>query len=368
ISRSADKTPTGEEANAHQQSIKGRLVDEAGNPLPGATVAIKGTSAAVTTDEAGNYQIDVPGAGGVLVFSMLGFEPQEHPINGLSIINATLKASISDLEEVVVVGYGVQKKVNLTGAVSAIDGEALAMRPSGQTSAALQGLASGVTVTQRSGKPGSDGGGSRIRGIGTLGDANPMVLLDGVEGSMNNIDPNLIASVSILKDAASASIYGSRAANGVILITTKRGDGDRVSINYNNYIGFQDPTNMPEIVDALDHMLLTNEAYVNTGKTPLYSDDLIAGYRSQGGVSSDAYPNTDWQKAVLTESGLQQSHFLTVNGGTKNVKMLTSFGYFNQKGIIDNTGFKRFTIRNNVDITFSNKLSGRIDFQYVNPI
>src|SRR5690606_1592569 len=268
--------------------------------------------------------------------------------NGSSVINVTMKASISDLDEVVVVGYGVQKKVNLTGAVSAIDGEALAMRPSGQTSAALQGLAPGVTVTQRSGKPGSDGGGIRIRGIGTMGDANPMVLIDGIEGSMNNIDPNLIESVSILKDAASASIYGSRAANGVILITTKRGNGDQLSVDYNNYVGWQDPTNMPKIVNGLDHMLLTNEAYVNTGRTPLYPEATIEGYRQANGVSSDAYPNTDWQKEVLTGNGMQQSHFLTINGGTQKVKMLTSFGYFDQEGIIENTGFKRCTIRSYV--------------------
>src|SRR5690606_31864628 len=132
--------------------------------------------------------------------------------------------------------------------------------------------------------------------------------------------------ISILKDAASASIYGSRAANGVVLITTKRGKSDQISINYNNYIGWQAPTNMPEIVNALDHMLLTNEAYVNTGRTPLYTDQMIEGYRDQNGVSSDAYPNTDWQEQTITGNGLQQSHFLTIDGGTQKVRMLTSFG------------------------------------------
>ncbi|MGK6350979.1 SusC/RagA family TonB-linked outer membrane protein [Parapedobacter sp. DT-150] len=352
-----------------QASINGRITDESGNPLPGATVTIKGTSTAATSNENGNYQITLPGQGGTLVFTMLGFDVLEQPVSGSSVINVTMTASMSDLEEVVVVGYGTQKKVNLTGAVSAIDGEALAMRPSGQTSAALQGLAPGVTVTQRSGKPGSDGAGIRIRGIGTMGSsADPMVLIDGIEGSMNNIDPNLIESVSVLKDAASASIYGSRAANGVILITTKRGAGDRISLSYNNYVGWQSPTNMPDMVDALDHLLLTNEAYVNTGRSPLYPDALIEEYRAQNGVSSDAYPNTDWQKETLTGSGLQHSHFLTVNGGTNKVKMLASFGYFDQQGLIESTSFKRYTIRNNMDITFSDKLSARVDLQYVNPI
>src|SRR5690606_11098363 len=273
-----------------------------------------------------------------------------------------------DLDEVVVVGYGTQKKVNLTGAVSSVSGEDIATRPAGQTSAALQGLAPGVTVTQRSGQPGADGGNIRIRGVGTTGNANPMVLLDGVEGSMNNIDPNLIESVSLLKDAASASIYGAHAANGVILITTKRGAGDKVSISYNNYFGWQSPTNMPDIVNALDHMLLTNEAYTNVGSSPLYSEELVDAYRAQGNGSSDLYPNTDWQKESLTGSGFQQSHFLTVNGGTDKVKMLASFGYFDQNGLTLNSGFKRYTIRNNIDVTFSEKLSAKIDLQYVNPV
>jgi len=272
------------------------------------------------------------------------------------------------IDEVVVVGYGVQKKVNLTGAVSAVSGEDLNNRPAGQTSSALQGMASGVTVTQRSGKPGSDGADIRIRGIGTLGNAAPLVLIDGIEGSINNIDPNLIENISILKDAASASIYGSRAANGVILVTTKRGSSDKGAIAYNNYFGWQSATNMPKIVNALDHMLLTNEAYTNVGASPLYPEDIIAAYRSQGNGSSDEYPNTDWQKESLQGNGFQQSHFLTVNAGTNKVKMLTSVGYFDQKGLTLNSSFKRYTIRNNVDVKFSDQLAVKFDFQYVNPI
>ena len=349
------------------QQVKGTVTDETGIAIPGVGIKIKGTTQATVTDNDGRYSIEVP-AGGVLVFSYVGYAPQEITVNAETTINVKLVVENANLTEVVVVGYGTQKKVNLTGAVSQISGKDLAVRPMGQTSAALQGMAPGVTVKQSSGRPGGDAGNIRIRGIGTLSDANPLVMIDGIEGSMNNIDPNLIESISILKDAASSSIYGSRAANGVILITTKRASADQIGISYNNYIGKQNATNMPKQVNALDYMLLINEAYVNTGRTPLYSQALINKYIEQGGKNSDAYPNTDWQEETLTGSGLQQSHFLTIQGGTQKVRLLGSFGYFDQKGIIENSSFRRYTIRNNADITFSEKLKARIDLQYVNAI
>ena len=359
--------PLKAQGEKRQEQVKGRVIDETGSGIPGVGVKIKGTAQATLTDENGLYAITAP-KGSILVFSYVGFAAQEIQVNDQLNINVSLKAEDSNLNEVIVVGYGTQKKVNLTGAVSQVSGKDLAARPMGQTSAALQGMAPGVTVKQSSGRPGGDGGSIRIRGIGTLSDANPLVMIDGIEGSMNNIDPNLIESISVLKDAASSSIYGSRAANGVILITTKRAKADQIGISYNNYIGKQSATNMPKQVDALDYMLLINEAYSNTGRTPLYGQALINNYIQQAGRNSDLYPNTDWQKETLTGSGLQQSHFLTIQGGTQKVRLLGSFGYFDQKGIIENSGFKRFTIRNNADITFSDKLKARIDLQFVNAI
>lgn len=347
--------------------VSGRVTDETDGPLPGVSVKIKGSVAGTSTDNDGRYRIAV-NSGDILVFSYLGYTPQEIVFNTQTTINVKLQAANQDLGEVVIVGYGTQQKVNLTGAVSQISGKDVAVRPVGQTSAALQGMAPGVTVRQSSGRPGGDAGTIRIRGIGTFVDPNPLVMIDGIEGSMNNIDPNLIESISVLKDAASSSIYGSRAANGVILITTKRANADQIGISYNNYIGWQNPTNMPDIVNALDHMLLTNEAYVNTGRTPLYAPALIEQYRAQNGVGSDAFPDTDWQKETLTGSGLQQSHFLNVQGGTNKVRLLGSFGLLDQKGVIQNSSFKRFTIRTNADIKFSEKLNARIDLQYVNAI
>ncbi|MEJ5144510.1 SusC/RagA family TonB-linked outer membrane protein [Sphingobacterium sp. MYb388] len=359
--------------------VSGKVVDAEGNSLPGSTIDLIHEK----TNKKWNFIADNDG---LFTLSPLT-EGESYSIFGHHVgyaadsvkhfvasatskntILIRLKTNAKTIDEVVVVGYGVQKKVNLTGAVSAVSGADLNNRPAGQTSSALQGMASGVTVTQRSGKPGADGGDIRIRGIGTLGNANPLVLIDGIEGSMNNIDPNVVENISILKDAASASIYGSRAANGVILVTTKRGNSEKVAIAYNNYFGWQSASNMPKIVNALDHMLLTNEAYTNVGASPLYPEDIIKTYQTQGNGSSDEYPNTDWQKESLQGNGFQHSHFLTVNAGTNNVKMLTSVGYFDQQGLTLNSSFKRYTIRNNVDVKFSEKLAMKFDFQYVNPI
>lgn len=368
IRRLAESIPQISEAPLPPVSVKGRVTDALGAGLPGVNVKLNGTNSGTTTDNEGRYSITIPDAKGTLTFSYLGFITQEVEVNGRTTITVQLKENASALNEVVVVGYGTQKKVNLTGSVTVVSGKDINTRPVGQTSAALQGIAPGVTVTQSSGRPGGDAGTIRIRGVGTTGNADPLVLIDGIEGTMNNIDPNIIESISILKDAASSSIYGSRAANGVILVTTKRGSGKKISITYNSYVGTQEPTNMPDVVNALDHMLLMNEVYTNVGRTQLYPNDLIEQYRNQDGVSSDKYPNTDWQKEVLTGSGFQQSHFININGGSDNIRVLTSVGYFDQKGIIENSGYRRYTVRNNTDITFSKKLSMKFDLQFVNGI
>jgi TonB-dependent SusC/RagA subfamily outer membrane receptor len=215
---------------AVERVISGKVSSKSGEGLPGVTVLLKGTSIGATTGTDGSFSLTVPDGGGTLIFSFIGFATREVAIPASGKLHVTLEEDAKALEEVVVVGFGTQKKVNLTGAVSAVSAETLTSRPVGQTSAALQGIASGVTVVQSSGQPGADAGTIRIRGIGTLGNSNPLVLIDGIEGSMNSIDPNLIESISVLKDAASASIYGSRAANGVILVTTKRAKSNQLSI------------------------------------------------------------------------------------------------------------------------------------------
>ena len=362
-SRLSDLSVFAEQA---KKDVKGRVTEESGQALPGATINIKGTNTSTSTDVNGYFSLSGVDEDAILVFRYLGFVTREVAVSGVNNLTVVMKPDMENLTEVVVVGYGTQKKVNLTGSVSTVSSEDLAVRAVGQTSAALQGLAAGVTVTQRSGKPGSDAGNIRIRGIGTLGDSNPLVLVDGIEGSMDNLDPNLIESVSILKDAASSSIYGSRAANGVILVTTKRAKADKLSLNYDTYAGWQSATNLPKMANAIDHMLLTNEAYVNVGRAPLYSEDLINKYRTEGAAQRDLYPQTNWQDEVLTGSGLQQSHFLSLNGGTDKVKTLASIAYFDQKGIIQTSGFKRFSLRSNTDIKFSEKFNARFDLQFIN--
>ncbi len=353
--------------------VHGTVTDTTGKGLAGVSVVIKGTRRGVMTNDAGEFELKNVAEDAVLVFSAQGYQQQEIRVSGRVNIQIQLSVLTTSLDALVIVGYSTQKKVDLTGSVSSVSGDVLNLKPVGQTSSALEGLLPGVTVTQRTGRPGGDAGTIRVRGIGTLdfnntGKNEPLVLIDGAEGSMNNIDPNVIASVTVLKDAASASIYGSRAANGVILVTTKRAKGSRLSINYNDYFGWQKATGLPQIVDATDHMLLTNEAYVNAGRSPLYSNDLIQKYRNQGDESSDSLPNTDWQKAVLTGSGFQESHFLTLSGGSDKIRMLASVGYFDQKGIIENAEFKRLTVRNNVDWILSRKFNIQFDLQYVSPV
>ncbi|MGV3502807.1 MAG: SusC/RagA family TonB-linked outer membrane protein [Adhaeribacter sp.] len=365
--RQAALAPASQRA-AVDKVVSGKVTSRNGEPLPGVTVLLKGSTIGTTTGVDGSYRLTVPDGGGTLIFSFIGYVTREVAVPASGQLPITLEEDAKALEEVVVVGFGTQKKVNLTGAVSSISSETLTSRPVGQTSAALQGIAPGVTVTQSSGRPGGDGGTIRIRGVGTLGNSNPLVLIDGIEGSINNIDPNLIESISVLKDAASASIYGSRAANGVVLVTTKRAKGNQLGVNYSGYVGFQSPTNLPDMTDAIDHMLLTNEAYVNVGRSPLYPDALIEKYRTEGASNPDLYPNTDWQKEVLTGSGLMQSHFVSLNGGSDKVRLLTSLGYFDQKGIIESSGFKRFTVRNNADVIFSDKFKLKFDLQLVSAV
>nr|WP_293841225.1 TonB-dependent receptor [uncultured Arsenicibacter sp.] len=355
-------------ATTVDERISGKVTDKTGNGLPGVSVVVKGTTRGTTTDQDGNYLLNIPNGSITLIYSFIGYETREVEVKNQTQINISLENDVKSLEEVVVVGYGTQKKVNLTGAVAAVDGGEIAKRPVGQTSSALQGLMPGVIVKTNSGRPGGDGATIRIRNsLGGIGQAAPLTLIDGIEGSIDNIDPNLIETISVLKDAASSSIYGSRAAGGVILVTTKRAKSNRISVNYNNYVGLQTPTNLPKMANAVDHMLLTNEAYVNVGRAPLYSDDLIQKYRTEGAANRDLYPDTDWQKAVLTGSGLQQSHFLSINGGSERIRFLTSIGFFDQKGIIESSSFRRYTIRNNADIQLSKKFSARVDLQIVAP-
>lgn len=343
-----------------QRTVTGKVIDEQGQPVIGANIVEKGTTNGVVTNMNGEFTIQAR-PGSILQISYIGYLTQEEPVGNKNQINVMLVEDLHSIDEVVVVGYGTQKKANLTGAVSSVSITDMGKRQVGQTSLALQGLVPGLVVTQRSGQPGADGGTISIRGKTTLGNNDALILIDGVETSINNLDPSSIESISVLKDAASSAIYGSRAANGVILITTKRADTDRFSVSYSGYVGWQDPTDLPEKVGAIDHMLMTNQAYTNIGKSPLYSEDYINEYRQNMMSDPDRYPDTDWYKESLTNNGLQQNHFVTLSGGSKKIRALASVGYLHQNGVIENSNFKRYTFRLNTDMDISEKFSARID-------
>jgi len=356
--------PGNSNSRAHLQKsvhqIKGIVTDERGEPIIGANVVEKGTTNGVITDIEGQFSLLVM-ENATLDISYVGYVTQSISVKNQTNLSITLIEDSQALNEVVVVGYGTQKKVNLTGSVVSVSSEELSRRQVAQTSMALQGVAPGVTVTQRSGQPGSDGGNISIRGLTTLKDNSALVLVDGVEMGLNNIDPTMIESISILKDAASSAIYGSRAANGVILVTTKRASENKLSLSYNTYVGWQKATNLPKMVGAIDHMTLINEAYVNAGSSPLYTEEYIEEYRKGINTNSDRYPDTDWFDSVLTGSGFMQNHTVSMSGGTEKARVFATLGYLDQNGIVENTNYRRYSLKVNSDFKFTSYLSAQID-------
>lgn len=353
---------TPEAALPQTDTLRGTVTDTTGAPLPGVSVVVKnkagwGTSTGVN----GEYALEVPGDA-VLVFSYLGFRTQEVPVNGRSVLNVTLREEGTLLDELVVVGYGTQRRRDITGSVEQINAEQIVRRPATSTSQALQGLAPGITVTQQTGQPGNDRGTIRIRGVGTLGDTDPLVLVDGVATDINGVDPNDIESMSVLKDASAAAIYGSRAANGVVLITTKRGEAGKLAVNYRGYGGVQVPADLPEFLGGLDFMTYLNEANLNEGKNPPYSEQFIQEWLAGYQTDPDHYPNTDWQEAVMRSSAPQQQHYIGINGGSDKVKFLGSLAYLDQQGLVANMDYDRVTLRMNTDVAVSEKLDFGFDF------
>ena len=352
---------------AQKSQLSGTVSDAENTPLVGASIIVEGTHVGTTTDADGAFRL--PAAPGQrLTVSYLGYKSKTVTVGSRTSLDIILESDNSLINEVVVVGYDTQKKVNLTGSVASVSAEDLANRPIVSSSTALQGIAPGVTVTTQSGAPGGDGGMIRVRGIGTFGgsSAAPLVLIDGVEGSLDAVDATQIDQISVLKDAASSAIYGSRAANGVILVTTKRGKKGQTSVTYRGYVGWQSPTDTPETVSAEEYMILSRETSFNDGKESIYTDDYIARYRENNRIDPDNYPLTDWQDQILTGSGFTHNHNLSLTASTERVRVMTSFGYLDQKGIIKRTDYQRYNVRNNMNIDFSDKLSMRFDVSFVN--
>ncbi len=337
---------------AADREVTGKVTDENGEGLPGVSVILVGTSRGTTTDISGAFKLNVPDNNAVLAFSFVGFVNQEIAVGNRTHIDLTLVPDYRTLDELVVVGYGTQKKVNLTGAVSTVDiAKETESRPITTLSSGLSGLAAGLYVNQGSGRPGNDGASLRIRGQGTLNNSNPLVVIDGVVGDMNQLNPQDVESISVLKDAASAAIYGSRAANGVVLITTKKGKSGEFKVNYNAFFSTARPSNVVKTVsNYANYMELMNEGFSNSdpNATPRFSQARIDEWRANEGGDPLKYPNTEWTDEVFKRN-LLQNHNLSFSGGSETIRYFGSFGYLNNPGIIEKAGYKRYSGRVNLE-------------------
>ena len=357
--------------------ISGKVTDsEKDEILPGVSIIIKGTQKGTTTDSNGGYSLTVADSKAVLIFSIVGYEPKEISVGNQSTLNVGMKLDNKALGEVVVVGYGVQKKATVSGSVVSVKGSDLIKSPTTNLSNSIAGRMAGVVAVNRSGEPGADGSAIRIRGSNTLNNGDALIVVDGIPnraGGLDRINPNDIESVSVLKDA-SAAIYGSRAANGVILITTKRGKTGKPVFSYSANQGFSQPTVVPQLTNASQYVSMLNDldiyglpvnewaganaAYKATGsftrpdgsirKSP-YSPKDIQQYAD--GSDPWLHPNTDWYGATLKTWSPQTQHNLQISGGTESVKYLASLGYQNQDGFYKKsaTAYQQYDIRLNLD-------------------
>ncbi|MGX5817133.1 SusC/RagA family TonB-linked outer membrane protein [Chitinophaga lutea] len=350
-----------------EQAVKGRVTDETGAPLPGVSVAVKGTSSGTVTDANGNFSLRVPNNEGTLVFTFMGYTSQEMAYTAGKALAVQLKSDQKALGEVVVVGYGTQKKVNLVGAVSAVKvDQAITNRALPNASSALSGLVPGLQVTQSSGMAGRNSAALMIRGLGTVNNANPLVVVDDVpDVDINRLNMNDIESISVLKDATSASIYGSRAANGVILIKTKSGKGQKkAQLNFNGMYGITDPSKMYEFMPdyARGLTLHQRQASVGTAKNNwAFKDGTIDQWLALGMIDPLRYPNTDWWN-IITRTGEMQNYNLSASGGGENSNFFFSVGVLDEKGIQINNDFKRYNARFNYDYKLRKNMNVGVRF------
>lgn len=336
-----------------QRQVSGRVTDTDGGALEGVTVRLKGTNTVAMSDASGCYAITVPAGEHTLTYTIIGFTPVEVEVGTRSTIDVTMDASVSDLDEVVVVGYGVQSKANLTGAVSSVRMDALSDRPVTNATNALAGLAAGLAVSNTGGNtPGYESQSILIRGQGTLNNASPLVVIDGITGaSISDINPQDIETISILKDAASSAIYGSRAANGVILITTKKGKEGYSRITYSGNVSAEHVAKRLNLVtDYADFMEIQNAGLIANGQAPRFSQGKIDEWRNDAGKNPTVYPNTDWQDHIYRTPSYVQNHNLSATGGTSNVRYNLSYGHINNPGVIYYTEYKRNQLRANVEV------------------
>lgn len=362
--KAAERTTTS--INQQKRIITGTVVDPNGEAVIGANVVVKGTTNGTITDMDGKFSLEVP-EGAMLLVSYIGYGDYETKVGNQSNLSITLKEDSKALDELVVVGYGTMKKKDLTGAVGAVKGDDLASRRTTQLSTALQGATSGVLVTRDNSAPGATAS-IKIRGVTTIGETSPLVIIDGVPGDINQVNPEDVENMSILKDAASASIYGSRAAAGVIVITTKRAKTNDLSLNYNFEYGWEMPTKLPKYVGAQRFLEMVNETRYNDNNSggwyQTYSEDQVNNWLKYHETDPDAYPVEDWQNAVFKSSAPRQTHSINIAGGSKVVKTKASFRYDKTDGLYINRDYERFMVRVNNDIQINKWIQAHLDVNF----
>ena len=331
-----------ESALDFQQEITGTITDKDGNPLPGASVTLQSDSTVgVQSDFDGIYTIEAPGSDTALVFSYLGFKTKEVVVGDQSTINVILEEDAVGLDEVILVGYGTQKQTEVSAAISSVDVADIQKIPTADVGSSLQGQVAGLNVSTASGAPGSDPV-IRVRGLGTIGNNNPLFVIDGIPGELSYLNPADIENISVLRDASAATIYGSRASNGVIIVTTKRGKTGEPSVTINSYISTQSVKQNVEVANRAQHDRIKLDAYANAGQDP-------APYLT----SSEQFADSDWVGAYL-QSAYEQKHDIGISGGTEKMKYSFSAGFFDNTGTVINTGFDRLSTRFNMDFNLLN--------------
>jgi len=357
--------------------VRGKVTDDKGEVLPGVNVTIKGSVRGTSTDASGNFTLANAEKGAVLVFSYIGYLSKEIAVGDKAIINVSLAEEAKSLNEVVVVGFGTQKKATVTGAIASISTKELLQSPVANISNSLVGRVPGLFAVQGSGEPGNDASTLRIRGVSTFsGAADPLILVNGIEvNNYNNIDPNEIENITILKDASATAIYGIRGANGVLIITTKRGKVGKPQLSYTANLAITSFTNLRKGMNGYDYARLANEAARNDAYvtravyTPRFSETALEAYRT--GSDPIFFPNTDWYSLVLKPQAIQTQHNLSINGGTEKVRYFVSAGFFNQGGQFNNSdivkdfdanrNYKRYNFRSNFDFDVTKGLKVAID-------
>ena len=367
-------------AKAADMVVKGKVTDtEKGEPVPGVTIVLKGATVTkgTNTDANGLYSIAVPDGSAILVFSFVGYDRQEIVVGNKTQLNVVMKPDLKELNEVVVVGFGTQKKATVTGAIASVTTKDLLQSPVANISNSLAGRLPGLFAVQGSGEPGNNQSTLRIRGVSTFsGASDPLILVNGVEVSnYNNIDPNEIENLTILKDASATAIYGIRGANGVLLITTKRGKVGKPQVSYTANVASNSFTTLRKGMNSYDYARSYNDAlrydaYVSGATyTPKFSDNDIALYQS--GTDPIFHPNTDWYSLVLKPSALQTQHNVSINGGTEKVRYFVSAGFFSQAGQYNHTDlikdfdanlkYKRYNFRSSFDFDVTKQLKLSVD-------